>query len=93
MKDERSTTERLRGIEGVDEGALGTAPPPRSAPEAAEVDDEENLVPGANFADRPATEDKPWFTSLAAESDQAGVSNDPPDAQDPEFPTSEDDPR
>jgi hypothetical protein len=36
---------------------------------------------------------KPWFTSLAAESDQAGVANDPPDAQEPQFPTDAEDPR
>ena len=91
MDDPRSTTDRLGGLEGADEGALGTAPAPQSAPEAAQVDDEENLVPGATFGLHPATEDKPWFTSLAAESDQAGVANDPPDAQEPEFPHADDD--
>jgi hypothetical protein len=89
MDDERST-DRLGGLEGADAAALGAEPPPESAPEAAQVDDEENLVPGATFGLHPATADKPWFTSLAAESDQAGVANEPPDAQEPEFPHQDD---
>lgn len=93
MKDERSPAEKLGGIEGVDAGALGIGPPPESAPEAAELEAEENLVPGADFGLHPATDDKPWFTTLAAESEQAGVANDPPDAQEPEFPTTDEDPR
>ena len=93
MDDPRSAAERLGGLEGTDEGALGVAPQPESAPPAAAVDDDEQLVPGADFADRPAVESKPWFTSLAAESNQAGVANDPPDAQEPEFPSSDEDPR
>jgi len=90
MDDPRSAADRLAGIEGADDAALGITPPPQSAPPAAEVHDEENLVPGATFADRMPTESKPWFTSLAAESDQAGVANDPPDAQPPQFPTEDD---
>ena len=90
MDDERST-DRLGGLEGADAAALGAEPPPQSAPEAAQVDDEENLVPGATFGLHPATAEKPWFTSLAAESDQAGVANEPPDAQEPEFPHQDDD--
>jgi hypothetical protein len=88
--DKRSAAERLAGMEGADDGALGIAPPPQPAPPPAEVDDEENLVPGATFGDRLPTEPKPWFTSLAAESEQAGVANDPPDAQPPQFPTTDD---
>ena len=90
MDEKRSAAERLSGIEGADDAALGITPPPESAPPAAEVDDEENLVPGATFGDRVPTEAKPWFTSLAAESDQAGVANDDPDAQPPQFPTEDD---
>lgn len=93
MDDERSRADKLQGIEGADAAALGVGPPPESAPEAAEVDGSENLVPGAAFGLHPATGEKPWFTSLAAESGQAGVGNDPPDAQEPEFPTSDEDPR
>jgi hypothetical protein len=93
MDDERSPADKLQGIEGADAAALGLGPPPDSAPPAAEVDDSENLVPGADFALHPATDAKPWFTSLAAESGQAGVGNDPADAQEPEFPTSDEDPR
>lgn len=90
MDDPRSAADRLAGIEGADDAALGITPPPETAPAAAELDDEENLVPGATHGDRPPTESKPWFTSLAADSDQAGVANDPPDAQPPQFPTSDD---
>ena len=79
---------RLPVIEGADRGALGLDPPPEPAPAGASVDDSEHLVPGADFADRLPTEAKPWFSSLAADSHQAGVSNDPADAQDAAFPTS-----
>jgi hypothetical protein len=90
MDDQRSAADRLAGIEGVDDHALGVAPPPQPAPPAAEVDDEEIRIPGATFGDRLPIEPKPWFTSLAAESDQAGVANDPPDAQPPQFPSGDD---
>jgi hypothetical protein len=36
------------------------------------------LVPGATKGDRATTESKPWFTSLAADSEH-GVSNEPDD--------------
>ena len=81
MDDKGSTVDRLGGLEGADEAALGISPPPESAPPGAEVDDEKRLVPGAGFDDDRRDESKPWFTSLAAGSDQAGVANDPPDAQ------------
>lgn len=93
MKDERSPTEKLGGLEGTDAGALGIGPRPESAPDSVELERGGDLVPGADFGRHPATGDKPWFTSLAAESDQAGVANDPPDAQEPEFPTPDEDPR
>lgn len=91
MDDPRQVTDPPGGLEGADAAALGTAPPPESAPPAAEVDDEEHLVPGATFGDHPPVEPKPWFTTLAAESDQAGVANDPPEAQEPQFPTDTED--
>jgi hypothetical protein len=93
MEDQRSAADRLAGLEGADDAALGITPPPEPAPDAAQVDDEETLVPGATFGDRLPTEPKPWFTSLAAESDQAGVGNDPADAQEPQFPTDAEDQR
>lgn len=86
MNDRRSTTDRLGGIEGAEESALGTGPAPESAPPGAEVSDAEHLVPGAGYDAHRPTESKPWFTSLAAESEQAGVANDPPDAQEPLYP-------
>jgi hypothetical protein len=90
MDDPRSPADRLGGLEGADEGALGLTPPPESTPPDAQEPVDDELVPGATFGDRVADEPKPWFTSLAAESDQAGVANDPPDAQPPEFPDPDD---
>jgi hypothetical protein len=86
MDDKRSAVDRLGGLEGADAAALGIDAMPESAPPGAAVDDDEQLVPGAP-ADDARDESKPWFTSLAARSDQAGVANDPPDAQEPQFPT------
>lgn len=93
MEDERSPTEKLGAIEGTDAGALGIGSPPESAPESVELERGGDIVPGTDFGRHAATDEKPWFTSLAAESDQAGVANDPPDEQEPEFPTSDEDPR
>jgi hypothetical protein len=90
MDDERSASDRLKSIEGADEGALGLTPPPEPLPPDAQEPVEEDLVPGATFGERVADEPKPWFTSLAAESDQAGVANDPGDVQEPQFPDPDD---
>ena len=86
MDDERSASDRLKAIEGADAGALGLTPPPDPVPPDAQESVDEELVPGATFGERVADEAKPWFTSLAAESEQAGVANDPADVQDPQFP-------
>lgn len=91
MEERRSPADRLAGIEGADDGALGTNQPPESAPDAAQVSSEEHRVPGASFDDRAIDEAKPWFTSLAAESDQAGVANDPADVQEPRYPITDED--
>lgn len=91
MTDKRSAVDRLGGIEGADAAALGVDAAPESAPPGAVVEDDEKLVPGAGDAEADRHGSKPWFTSLAATSDQAGVANDAPDAQEPQFPT-EDDP-
>ncbi len=93
MEDKRSPAEKLDAIEGTDAAALGIGPLPEPVPESVELERGGDQVPGPDFGHHPATDEKPWFTSLAAESDQAGVANDPPDAQEPEFPTSEEDPR
>jgi hypothetical protein len=93
MDDTRSATDRLGGLEGTDPAALGTESPPETAPQGAVVDDDERLVPGANFDDVRRDQAKPWFTSLAAGSEQAGVANDPPDTQEPQFPSDPEDPR
>ncbi len=92
--EERRPADDLGAIEGTDDGALGTAPAPETAPPGAQVSDAEHLVPGAAFdEERHAEESKPWFTSLAAESQQAGVGNEPAEAQEPQFPAETDDPR
>ena len=65
-------------LEGADQAALGVSPPPTTAPPGASVDPTEELVPGATKADRATTESKPWFTSLAADSEH-GVSDEPDD--------------
>lgn len=93
MDDKRSSVDRLGGLEGADAAALGTDAPPETAPPGAQVHDEERLVPGADFDEVDRRASKPWFTSLAADSDQAGVANDPADAQEPQFPTDPEDPR
>ena len=86
MDDPRSAADRLKAIEGADAGALGITPPPEPASTDAQEPVDEHRVPGATYGDRIPDEAKPWFTSLAAESDQAGVANDAPDAQERDSP-------
>jgi hypothetical protein len=85
MDEKRSVVDKLGGLEGADAAALGLDATPEPAPPGAEILDDEQLVPGAHADDVPRTEAKPWFTSLAAGSDQAGVANDPPDAREPDL--------
>lgn len=68
--------------DAIDPAALGTAPPPESAPPGARVDEAETHVPGPTF-DGPGRTEKPWSSSLAAESAQAGVGNDADATPDP----------
>ena len=84
MDDPRSPADRLRAIEGADEGALGLKPPPEPAPLDAQEPVEEHVVPGSADGKRVPDANKPWFTSLAAESEGAGVANDAPEAQPPD---------
>ena len=94
MNEKRDVTDRLGGLEGAAAAALGTGDPPAPAPPGATVDADERLVPGADHdLMNRRDEAKPWFSSLAAKSDQAGVANDPPDAQEPQFPSDAEDPR
>ena len=86
MTDKRDAADRLDPIEGADAAALGLGGVPEPAPPGAEIEDVERLVPGADFDDSLPTESKPWHTSLASDDDQAGVANDPPDAQPPNYP-------
>jgi hypothetical protein len=80
MDQQRDARERLGGIEGTDDASLGVGPPPPEAPPAAAIDEDEAPVPGATFDDHRPTEAKPWSTTLAAQSSQAGVGNDPADS-------------
>ena len=89
MDDRDAAPSRPSAIEGADDAALGIAAPPASAPPGARVDSSEHLVPGP-MHDGPGHAAKPWATSLAAESDQAGVANDSADAQEPQYPTGDD---
>jgi hypothetical protein len=82
MDERRPQEESPTTIEGTDPAALGTAPLPESAPPGARVDEAEERVPGPTF-DGPGTAAKPWSTSLAAESAQAGVGNEPDTTPDP----------
>jgi hypothetical protein len=50
------------------------------------AEDVGRLVPGAGDNEPRANESKPWQTTLAARDEQAGVANDPPDAQPPLYP-------
>ena len=84
MDDPRSPADRLEAVEGADAGGLGLTPPPEPASSEAQEPVEEQTVPGAPSGERVRDEAKPWFTSLAAESEQAGVANDSPGAQDPD---------
>jgi hypothetical protein len=89
MDDRDDTTppaDRSRAIEGADSASLGLTGPPESAPPGARVEDAGDLVPGAGENLPGSGEEKPWFTSLAARDDDAGVGNDPPDAQPPLYP-------
>lgn len=73
--DERSAHEGPPSLEPTDAAALGVSPPPETAPPAAEVDATERRVPGPAF-DGPDRSSKPWASSLAAASNDAGVAND-----------------
>jgi hypothetical protein len=77
MTDRRSPDDELAAIEGADPAALGISGPPESAPAGATVDDAEERLPGPPH-DGPGRAVKPWASSLAAESGQAGVANEPP---------------
>ena len=81
MDDTRPPAEPSGAIEGADAASLGTTPQPEPPSPAVQVDADEELVPGATFGERIPDEPKPWFTSLSAESDQAGVANDDPRMQ------------
>jgi hypothetical protein len=81
--DERSPDDQTPTvIEGTDAAALGTAPTTDSAPPGARVDEAETHVPGPTF-DGPGRTEKPWSSSLAAQSPQAGVANEADPTADP----------
>jgi hypothetical protein len=83
--DENRPIDDLEVIEGADDAALGTAEPPSSAPAGAVVDATERLVPGADAdATLGAEGAKPWSSTLAARSVQAGVRNEDADETGPD---------
>ncbi|HET9416088.1 MAG TPA: hypothetical protein VFP30_00970 [Candidatus Limnocylindria bacterium] len=82
MDDRRRDEETGDAIDAIDPAALGTAPPPESAPPGARVDEAETHVPGPTY-DGPGRVEKPWSSSLAAESPQAGVANEADVTDDP----------
>jgi hypothetical protein len=89
MDDKRGDAEDLDVIEGADAASLGIDDPPTGAPPGARVDAGEAHLPGPTF-DGPIREAKPWASSLAAESSQAGVANEPLDEVEPQYPESDD---
>lgn len=82
MDERRPDEDTPTVIEGADAAALGTAPPTESAPPGARVDEAETHVPGPTF-DGPGRTEKPWSSSLAADSQQAGVANEADPTADP----------
>ena len=74
---EPKLTGPLGSIAGADRAGLGLVGEPESAPAGAQVDPSEADVPGPDFGDFPATADKPWETTLATKSDNAGVGAEP----------------
>ena len=89
MTDRQRQLDDLDVIEGADAASLGIDEPPTSAPAGASVKADETHVPGEPM-DGPGYESRPWYTSLAAESDQAGVANEPPGEQEAQYPTGDD---
>ena len=84
MNERDDAVERANVIEGADAAAMGTSPPPTTAPPGASVESTERLVPGAD-ADARMLENpsKPWATSLAAADPDAGVGNELDRTSDP----------
>jgi hypothetical protein len=82
MDERRTDQEPTDAIDGIDPAALGTAPAPESAPPGARVDEAETHVPGPTY-DGPGRAEKPWSSTLAAESGQAGVANEADATSDP----------
>ena len=69
---ERDEKDRLGSIPGADDAALGLTPTPGLDPPAAEVDASSSLTPAAFDHEAAVRESKPWATSLAYQSPQAG---------------------
>lgn len=74
---EPKLTGPLGSIAGADRAGLGLDGGPDSAPSGAQVDPSEADVPGPEYGDFPATAEKPWGTTLATKSDDAGAGAGP----------------
>jgi hypothetical protein len=72
----------MNTIAGTDAGALGIGGTQRTDPPSADAAPSRPAPPAA-FDPNEARESKPWFTSLAARSEQAGVANAPAEPVDP----------
>jgi hypothetical protein len=72
----------MNTIAGTDAGALGIGDTQRTDPPHADTAPS-RPTPPAGFDPNEARESKPWFTTLAARSEQAGVANDPAEPVDP----------
>ncbi len=67
----------MGAIRGADRSALGIDAEVHAAPASAEVDATETSVPGPRWGEVPATDAKPWMTSMAAQSDDAEIGAEP----------------
>jgi hypothetical protein len=73
----------LGSIEGTDQASLGLTPPAGLEPSAASVDPTDTPSPAA-WDERPATESKPWYTSLTYREPGVGVESPPGGEKEPE---------
>lgn len=72
----------MNTIAGVDAGALGTGATQRTDPPQADAAPS-RPPPPTTFDPNEVRESKPWFTTLSARSEQAGVANESAEPVDP----------
>jgi hypothetical protein len=74
---EPKRTGPMGSIAGADRAGLGLDAEPETAPSGAQVDPSESELPGPDFGTFPTTAEKPWETTLATKSDDAGIGAEP----------------